>query len=195
MFTASPALSLTANSSAMPRTSPQPLRRVAGALIAAVTVLGLMVASAVPARAGDRASEALAKDAVAAIGLGTVAHAIGTGRARPAPLPQQAVQVRSPRVPAVCAIEISGARRAVTVYPERCLRREGFDYRLPRHCAHEARVFGRTDRVYSEECLRNAGFRVDSGRVDKGWGNDRGYRDHGRGHGRDHGPGRPRHFY
>lgn len=194
MFSAFNAISPTAISSYMPRPTSQPLRRAGGALIAAVTVMALLAASAVPARA-DRAGENLAKAVVAAIAIGAIAHTIDKGHAKPAPLPQQPVQVRSPRVPAVCAIEISGARRDVTVYPERCLRRQGFDYRLPRQCAHEARVFGRTDRVYAEDCLRNAGFRVDGGRGQNGWGRDHGYRDHGRGHGRDHGRGRPRHSY
>lgn len=194
MFSAYKAISPTAISSCMPRATSQPLRRAAGALIAAVTVLTLMAASAVPARA-DRAGDTLATAVVAAIAIGAIAHSIDQSRAKPAPLPQQPVQVRSPRVPAVCAIEISGARRDVTVYPERCLRRQGFDYRLPRQCAHEARVFGRSDRVYSEDCLRNAGFRVDGGRGEKGWGRDHGYRDHGRGHGRDHGRGGPRRYY
>ena len=208
MFAAFTAMSPTAVFSAMPRTTPQPLRRVAGAMIAAVTVLALLAASAVPARA-DRQGDNLAKALVAAIAIGAVIHSIDKGRAKPAPVPvvhppvpkppvvKPPVEVRSLRVPSVCAIEVSGVRRDVTVYPERCLRREGFDYRLPRHCANEARVFGRVDRVYSEMCLRNAGFRVDSR------GDDRGYRDHGRGHGWDHGRGpgwdqgrgRPRHSY
>lgn len=196
MFPAPTQISPTAIAPFMPRTTLRPLRRAAGALIAAITVLALMAASAVPARA-DRQSDNLAKAVVAAIAIGAIVHSIDKGRARPAPVPQPPVQVRNPRVPSVCAIEISGARRDVTVYPERCLRREGFDYRLPRHCANEARVFGRTDRVYSEHCLRNAGFRVEGGRVEKGRGHDRGYRDHGRGHGRDQGRGhgRPRHAY
>ncbi|MFN4130393.1 MAG: hypothetical protein ACK4GC_11365 [Paracoccaceae bacterium] len=206
MFPASTAMSPPEISSAMPRQTQQPLRRVAGALIAAVTVLALLAASAVPARA-DRQGDTVAKALVATIAVAAIVHSINKGRAKPAPapVPQPTVQVRSPRVPSVCAIEISGARRDVTVYPERCLRRQGFEYRLPRHCANEARVFGRTDRVYSEDCLRNAGFRVDGGRFEKGRGHDRGYHDHGRGRergwdngrdfGRDFGHGRPRHAY
>lgn len=189
MFPAFHAMSPISIASIIPRVTPQPLRRVAGTLIAAFTVLALMAASALPARA-DRAGDNLAKAVVAAIAVGAIVHSIDKGRAKPAPVPQPPVQVRNPRVPSVCAIEISGARRNVTVYPERCLRREGFAYRLPRQCAHEARIFGRTDRVYAEDCLRNAGFRVDAGR-----GHDRGVRDHGRGHGRDYGRGRPRHSY
>ncbi|MDO8882858.1 MAG: hypothetical protein U0934_09675 [Pseudotabrizicola sp.] len=179
----------TAISSSMPRETTRPIRRIITVITAAAAALALMTATALPARA-DRSSDNLAKALVAAVAIGAIVHSIDKGRAKPAPVPQPPVQARSPRVPSVCAIEISGARRDVTVFPERCLRREGFDYRLPRHCANNARVFGRVDRVYSEDCLRNAGFRVESGR-----GHDRGFRDHGRGHGRDYGRGRPRHAY
>jgi hypothetical protein len=68
--------------------------------------------------------------------------------------------VRHPTVPRVCAIDIDGAERSVTVYPESCLRAEGFHYRLPADCARTARVFGRPDRVFGVQCLRGAGFRV-----------------------------------
>ncbi|GEM_PF-512758 len=147
----------------LPRETAHPLRRAAAVMTAAVTALALMTATALPAHA-DRASDNLAKALVAALAIGAIVNSVDKGRAhaapRPAPLPHRPQQMRSPRVPSVCAIEISGARRDVTVYPERCLRREGFDARLPRQCAHEARVFGRTDRVYGEDCLRDAGFRV-----------------------------------
>ncbi|TGD44527.1 hypothetical protein EEB11_02745 [Pseudotabrizicola sediminis] len=188
MFAALPAMSPTAMSSCMPRPTPQPLRRVAAALAAAVTILALLAGSAVPARA-DHQGNTVAKSLVPTLAVGTVGHPGNKDRTNLAPV-SPPVQVRSPRVPEVCAVEISGARRDFTVYPERCLRRQGFDYRLPRQCAFQARVFGRADRVYAKDCLRNAGFRVDSGR-----GHDRGYRDHGRGHGRDHGWGRPRQAY
>lgn len=213
MFAAIPAVIPRAVSSTLPRTTPQPLRRVAGGIFAAVTVLALLAASAVPARA-DRLAEATALARLTPPVVDAILHPLHQAplsplavahSPKPQPRPPVAVtpqiEVRSPRVPSVCAVEVSGVRRDVTVYPERCLRREGFDFRLPRHCANEARVFGRVDRVYSEMCLRNAGFRVDSR------GHDRGYRDHGRGHGRghgwdhgrgpgwDHGRGRPRHSY
>ncbi len=182
----------TAISSSMPRETSKPMRRVAAVAIAAVTILALMAATAVPARA-DRASDNLAKALVAAIAVGAIINSIDKGRAQPAPLPAPPVQVRNPRVPSVCAIEISGARRDVTVYPERCLRREGFDTRLPRQCAHDARVFGRIDRVYGEDCLRDAGFRVGS---DRGrYRDDRMYRDRGRHNGHDRGRGRDRYDY
>jgi hypothetical protein len=189
MSAASSALSASFIFSSMPRGTTRPVRRILTVLTAAATALALMTATALPAHA-DRSSDNLAKAVVAAVAIGAIVHSIDKGRAKPAPVPQPPIQVRSARVPSACAIELSGARRNITVYPERCLRREGFNYRLPRHCATDARVFGRVDRVYSEDCLRNAGFRVDSGR-----GHDRGFRDHGRGHGRDHGYGRPRYAY
>lgn len=189
MIAASPAMSpAIAMSSFMPRPTPQPLRRVAAALAAAVTVLALLVTSALPARAASGVRTEVTPLTVAAI-----VPPVDAGRTLHAPA-QPLVQVRSPRVPAVCALQISGARRDVTVYPERCLRRVGFDYRLPRHCAYQARIHGRTDRVYAQDCLRNAGFRVDAGR-----GHDRGHRDfghdRGRGHDRDFGRGHPRPYY
>ncbi|MDO9639033.1 MAG: hypothetical protein Q7J44_10865 [Pseudotabrizicola sp.] len=187
MFAASSALSPATMSSYMPRPTPQPLRRVFAALLTAATVLALLVASALPARAA-RQGDALGKAVVATL---VAAPSVDKGRITPNPA-QPLVEVRSPRVPAVCALRISGTRRDVTVYPERCLRREGFDYRLPRQCAYQARVFGRPDRVYAQDCLRNAGFSVDHGRGpsrgDRGFG-----RDHGRGF--DNGYGRPRHSY
>ena len=75
----------------------------------------------------------------------------------PAPLPEPA---RHRRVPAVCAIEIEGSSGdRVAVYPEKCLRREGFTYQLP-DCARNVRIYGKRDRIYPASCLRNAGFRV-----------------------------------
>jgi hypothetical protein len=155
----------------IPRTTPRPLARIGASLTVAVTVLALLVSSAVPARANDD----LAKAVVAAIAIGAIVHSIDKGRAKADPVPEQ---MRSPRVPAVCALEVAGPRRDITVYAERCLRREGFDFRLPRHCAREARIFGRPDRIYTESCLREAGFRVGGGRDhrrDRDW--DRPRRD------------------
>jgi len=68
--------------------------------------------------------------------------------------------VKHAKVPKICAITIHGEERSVTLYPERCLRSEGFDHRLPRACANSATIYGRDDRVYSVSCLRSAGFRV-----------------------------------
>lgn len=143
----------------LPAARRRPLRALATALTVGVTALSLMVASALPARA-DKAGDDLAKAIVAAIAIGAIVNSIDNKRkdSRPAPLPSHGSI--APRIPRDCAIEIAGKRRSVTVYPERCLRRERVEGRLPRNCAFNARIYGRVDRVYAEDCLRDAGYRV-----------------------------------
>lgn len=158
---------------AVPRAQPHPVRRILATVTAGVTALSLLMAATTQAHADTR-SDNLAKALVAAIAIGAILNSTNKGRAQPAPLPQEPVRTHAPRIPSVCAIEISGKRRDVTVYPERCLRREGFDARLPRQCANEARVFGRIDRVYGEDCLREAGYRFSRG---GGHGRDDHWRD------------------
>jgi hypothetical protein len=125
--------------------------RFATMLTGGAVVLAMVLATAMPARADK--NDDLAKALIAALVIGAIVHE--TKRDDPKPEP-----VRQPRVPAVCAISISGAQRDVTLFPESCLRREGFDYRLPLGCANQARIFGKRDRVYSAQCLRDAGFRL-----------------------------------
>lgn len=156
---------------ALPRPQGKPLRRMMGALTAGITALSLLLAGTVQAQADTR-SDNVAKAVIAAIAIGAILNSADKGRARPVPAPHHPVRSPSLRIPAVCAIEISGKRRDVTVYPERCLRREGFDGRLPRQCANDARVFGRVDRVYGEDCLRDAGYRLGA-RSDDRWRDDR----------------------
>jgi hypothetical protein len=133
-------------------------KRLLGPAIAALTSLSLILGTTSPAFSRDRDDD-LAKALAAAIVLGIIVNHANKKKRHdpPAPIPEP---VRAPRVPAVCAIEIDGNHRSVTVYPESCLRDEGFDYRLPRDCAKTARVYGRPDRIYGVQCLRNAGFRV-----------------------------------
>ena len=127
-------------------------------LVAAATALAMITASAFPARA-DRNNDTLkAIAAIAAIAL--IAKAVKDNKRRhanppPAPAP---VPVRSPRVPGVCAIEIGSGQGSVTGFAERCLREEGFNYRLPTGCATNIRIYGRLDKFYPEQCLRDAGF-------------------------------------
>jgi hypothetical protein len=137
-------------------------RRFAGMVTAGAVALALALGAALPAKA-DRKDD-LAKALLGALVVGVIVNELN---AKPKPVPQVVtpapvapVPVRTNRVPAVCAITIDGAERSVTLYPESCLRREGFERRLPRDCANRASVFGRDDRVYSADCLRNAGFRV-----------------------------------
>jgi hypothetical protein len=160
---------------ALPRPAKSPVKRFMATVTAGVTVLSMLVATAIPAHA-DRASDNLAKAVVGALIIGAIVNSTNRGHAAPAPAPEPVHEVRSPRVPQSCAVEISGARRTVVLYPERCLRREGFDYRLPRGCATEIRMRGRTDRAYSAQCLSDAGFRVGGGRRD----GDRRWDNHGR---------------
>lgn len=133
-----------------------PIRRLMAGLTVLAVVVSLLLAAAVPARAGGRGDD-LAKALVAALIIGAIIHnSKRHDDPPPAPAP-----VRKPRVPGVCAIEIAGHDgygRAV-IYPERCLRREGFTHALP-GCGHEVRIYGQWQRAYSERCLRDAGFRV-----------------------------------
>lgn len=135
-------------------------RRFAAMLTGGAAALSLVLATAIPAKAEKND---LAKALIAALVVGAIAHEL-KDKDKPAPIPVPVPEpVKSKRVPSVCAISIDGAERSVTLYPESCLREEGFDYRLPRHCANGATVFGERDRVYSAQCLRDAGFKL-SGR-------------------------------
>ena len=126
-------------------------RRLATMVTGGAAALALVLATAIPAKAETKD---LTKALIAALVVGAIAHEL-KDKDKPSPEP-----VKSKRVPAVCAISIDGADRTVTLYPESCLREEGFTYRLPRHCANRATIFGERDRVYSSQCLREAGFRV-----------------------------------
>lgn len=126
-------------------------RRLAAMITGGAAALALVLATAIPAKAE---TNDLTKALIAALVVGAIAHELND-KDKPAPEP-----VKSKRVPSVCAISIDGAERSVTLFPESCLRKEGFDYRLPRYCANSATIFGKRDRVYSAQCLREAGFRV-----------------------------------
>lgn len=130
-------------------------RRLASLITGGAAALALVLATAIPAKAEKND---LAKALIAALVVGAIAHEL-KDKDKPVPLPIPE-PVKSKRVPAVCAISIDGADRSVTLFPESCLREEGFNYRLPRHCANSATIFGKRDRVYSAQCLREAGFRV-----------------------------------
>jgi hypothetical protein len=130
-------------------------RRLAALVTAGAAALALVLATAIPAKAEKND---LAKALIAALVVGVIAHEL-KDKDKPAPVPVPE-PVKNKRVPQICAISIDGADRSVTLYPESCLREEGFDYRLPRGCANTATIFGERDRVYSAQCLHDAGFRV-----------------------------------
>lgn len=130
------------------------------ALVAAIAVAMGLLATATPARAdNDDLAKALAALAI----VGIIAHSAQKNRSRQDQYPSyppEPQQVKKPRVPAVCGIEIAGQRTRATVYGERCMREQGFDWRLPQHCARPARIYGQNDRIYTEQCLRDAGFKI-----------------------------------
>lgn len=141
-------------------------RRLVAVVAAAATALGLLASTAIPARAdSDDLAKALAALAIVGIIVNESNKSRERDRARVQqhhnPPPQYHPQpARQPRVPSVCAIEIAGNSGTATVYGERCLRDEGFNFRLPQYCARTARIYGQSDRIYSDQCLRDAGFRV-----------------------------------
>ncbi len=138
-------------------------RRFAALLTGGAAALAVVLATTIPAKADNKND--LAKALIAALVVGAIAHEL-SDKDKPAPVPvplPEPEPVSSKRVPSVCAISIDGAERSVTLYPESCLRAEGFKPRLPRGCANTATIYGERDRVYSAQCLRDAGFRV-SGR-------------------------------
>ncbi|MDB5658650.1 MAG: hypothetical protein JWS10_1265 [Cypionkella sp.] len=146
------------------------MKRQANIFVVLLIAISLLAATAMPSHA-DKRSDNIAKIIAGALVIGLIAKGIDDNKDRkhhdkpkphhdkpkPHHQPQSSHQ---PRVPSVCAISIdSRSGDAVTMYSEKCLRREGFDYRLP-HCARDVRIYGRADRVYSAQCLRDAGFRL-----------------------------------
>ncbi len=144
------------------------MKRQANILVVLLMALSLLAATAMPSHA-DKRGDNLAKIIAGALVIGLIAKTIDDNKDRnkpkphkpqphkPQPYPEPTYQ---PRVPSVCAISIdSNSGNPVTMYSEKCLRDEGFDYRLPR-CARDVRIYGQADRVYSAQCLRDAGFRL-----------------------------------
>jgi hypothetical protein len=133
-------------------------RRLASLVTGGAAALALVLAAAIPAKADP--SDDLAKALFAALAAGVLLHELKDKDDRDDD--RGRLPVRDVRVPSVCAISIEGDERSVSLYPESCLRRVGFDYRLPR-CANQASIYGKRDRVYSAQCLRGAGFKVYGG--------------------------------
>ncbi len=153
------------NAAATPVPSP---RRLAGIITGGAVALSLVLATALPAKAGGR-NDDLAKALIAALVVGAIIHETRKDdKPAPAPAPDPVHKKKkkkkhdSARVPAACGLQFEGERRDVTVYPESCLLDHGMTRHLPRHCAREARIFGEWDRIYGEKCLREAGFRLPS---------------------------------
>ncbi|EEW26806.1 hypothetical protein [Rhodobacter ferrooxidans] len=131
-------------------------RFFAGLAIAATT-LGLLTATALPARA-DRESDNMAKALAGLAVIGIIVNdAQKPNRRTPGIQPAQVVMT----LPRVCAMPIDGLRHEDTAYAERCLRDEGVNARLPRACAHDVRIGRHRDRVYAENCMLDAGFEIE----------------------------------
>ena len=133
-------------------------------LVAGIVALSMIAGSVTPAQA-DRRGDDLAKALVAALAVGLAINAINNNshkKPKPQPAPKPTPQpIYQPRVPASCAIELDSSQYGmVSMYPERCLRNQGFNYQLP-DCGRAIRIYGQPDWVYSGQCLREAGFRVD----------------------------------
>lgn len=111
-------------------------------------------------RQGVGAGTTDGRDAATWVTCGALVIALLLGFALPARAEADDDWGRDPKVPRACAITIYGEDRAVTLYPEACLRSAGIKGRLPRACANHAIIYGHEDRVYSASCLRSAGFRV-----------------------------------
>ena len=149
------------------------LKRQGNRLMAALVALSMLAASATPSHA-DKRGDDLAKALAAALAIGLVINAIDKNNKKhttPAPAPQPypyphhprptPQPIHQPRVPAACAIEMDSSNYGtVRMYPERCLRSEGFNYRMP-DCGRSVRIYGQPDWVYSEQCLRESGFRIE----------------------------------
>jgi hypothetical protein len=147
------------------------------ALIAAsATVIGLIAASAVPARA-DPDSEDIAK---LLFGIATVAIIANElkrkndrdnddddrnywlkykDKDKPVIVIPKHRRDEGRRIPGDCAIEVRGLRHDRIAYSESCLASYGFR-NLPRYCAVQARIYGHPDRLYPASCLAREGYRV-----------------------------------
>jgi hypothetical protein len=138
-----------------PRAEKPAHSRFMSLMIAGATALAMITASAMPAHA-DRNNDDLLKALAAIAAIAIISKAVKDNKRKhhvPAP-------IRMPVVPSICAIEIGSGRGMVTGFTERCLRREGFNYRLPSGCATRISVYGRSDNFYPKQCLRNAGFTI-----------------------------------
>ncbi|MDZ4391865.1 hypothetical protein [Cypionkella sp.] len=146
------------------------MKRQANIFVILLMAISLLAATAMPSHAEKRDND-LAKIIAGALVIGLIAKTIDDNKDRNKPKPHKPQPHRpqpqpypeptyQPRVPSVCAISIdSNSGDAVTMYSQKCLRREGFEYRLP-NCARDVRIYGESDRVYSAQCLRDAGFRL-----------------------------------
>lgn len=118
-------------------------RRFAAGVTAAAALLALVLAAALPARAGSE---------VDLVDPGYTVDPV------PVPLHIKDKKHGKTRVPETCALVFEGEERSVELYPESCLLDHGITRRLPYRCGNDARIFGHEDVVFSARCLKDAGF-------------------------------------
>ncbi len=137
------------------------------ALIAASAVaLGLIAASAVPARA-ETDGQDIGRILFGLAAIALIAKALDKKDDKPKPPvvvvppkpPHPPIVIGPNRVPAACAIEVTGLGRDRIGYTESCLQSYGFR-NLPQNCAVAARIYGRPDRLFPKSCLEKAGYRL-----------------------------------
>ncbi len=136
-------------------------RRLAAAVTLGAAAVALVLAAALPARAG--AGE---DGQGGALGAPVVIGAFPEAVVPEAGLVPAYTKKPRGRVPDFCAIEFEGDRRTVTIYAESCLLDAGLTRKLPYRCGKDARIFGHWDVVFSEKCLREAGFVLPGGHSD-----------------------------
>ena len=133
------------------------------ALIAAsATALGLLAASAMPTRAevdGKDLTKLLLGVAIAAIIANELSKNNDDDDKGPVVVKPRPGHGSPNRIPAACAIAVTGLRHDRTGYSESCL--QSYSIRnLPYYCAVSARIYGRPDRLFPASCLKKAGFRL-----------------------------------
>lgn len=140
--------------------NPNAKHRFMATIFAAATMLALMTAAAVPARAAEQHQYSDAMVALAATAFyGKEMNKQDKERAfRDAYMPRRHDR-RETVLPARCAVELRGYSQRETVYPARCLRQSGIDRRLPQHCEVVLRGRGHGRIAYEQNCLLQSGFR------------------------------------
>lgn len=131
-------------------------------LIAAVTVTGVSLATASPAKAG---SEDIAKILVGATALFIIGKAITDSDAKAAPVtqPKRHKPTTRPRyskaLPAHCLRRYNTWEGRVRMMSRHCLQDNyRFSQRLPDNCRARVRTQDGPRRGYSMRCLRNQGY-------------------------------------
>lgn len=139
-------------------------RRFVALIAASATALGLLAATAMPSRA-DVDDKDLTKLLLGVAIAAILANEFSKKKDRadehqgPVIVGPRPPHGKPARIPAACAIEVTGFRHDRTGYSESCL--QSYSIRnLPYYCAVPARIYGRPDRLFPASCLKQAGFHL-----------------------------------